>query len=422
MINIFSVLFYILGLTAGVTTVVIGIGSVEANIFTSVLAITVFLKLITSRSIFLKQNSSEKFLIGFYMFGLIANVASIFYQGSVWKKANISVSFTIVFGVLGLLLVFSEDDLKRWSKFFLNGLKVNCIVQIFWGIAQYLLCEFLHIAMNYQLGLLHSRVTVSPKFQVVGLGYERAQYCVLMIIGIIILKNSYLKVLAAMCIVLTQSRSGIIMLAITLVFMHSLKEWKKLMVPNSMKKLVFIFGLLIGAFVLRNWIASYFSEVQNSFITLDVDASGVKHMSYYSYFINTVRSMNPLNTFFGYGTATSGYPYTVLYGINDRGIAWNLESTWLANFWGYGLPGFICWFTWMTKSCATYFKQNKQIFSVFLAVLTGGLGYQLMPNFIITALIFLRASFQSEENKSGSTDKVSVILHDVHAMKEDFSY
>ena len=47
--NIFSYLFFLLGLFVGVTTIIIGIGPLEANVFTSMLAIIVLLKVFSSK-------------------------------------------------------------------------------------------------------------------------------------------------------------------------------------------------------------------------------------------------------------------------------------------------------------------------------------------------------------------------------------
>ena len=380
-------LFYALGLFAGMTTLVVQIGPLEANYFSVILAVTVLCGVVSYRKIFIKYDNNEKYLVYFFAFGLVANILSLTFEGSVWKNANINALVMSIFGVFGMLLVYPLQERRQCSAYFIQGFKINCLIQSIWGVIQDIACTIFHIPLNATLGLLHSRTIVSPTYQVVGLGYERAQYCVLLIIGFTVIKNKYIRLLAAVSVILSQSRTGVIMLILMILFMHSFREWMEIIIKVNIKKLVFFVCGIILLFLLKNWIVQSVTLVQNRFIRIEKDASGVKHLSYYTRFFKTLMNMNPVHTFFGYGTATSGFPYTLLYGTNDRGIAWNLESTWLANFWGYGILGFFSWMNWMIRSCCFYYKNNRKIFAIFLSVLIGGFGYQLMPNFIIVTML-----------------------------------
>ena len=297
-------------------------------------------------------------------------------------------------GVGGLSLVFSQSELARCKSYFIRGLKVNAMIQLLWTILQLFFLNVYHIPLNATLHLYNARSELSLRSQITGLGWERAELCFVLTIGCLLYSNLIIKALMVIMIIITQSRSGIVLIVCAMVmsfdyntFLQRVRKIK----PIRIFELLIVLSCIFGVF---SQIETYVMSLLQRFININNEASGSTHLWYFTQMPKILSNTPVVHLLFGYGGRNSGYAYTLFNGIH-KDIVWDVESTWLQFFWSFGVIGWVYWLRWMISRIISFRKQDRVCFALFLAVLIGGLGYTLLPNWGLTVLIILSSSIDN---------------------------
>ena len=208
------VLFTFLGLFAGMDSIGIYTNTIDITIFTIVLAIIVLYTLIKERKLVLYKNNTLMKLIACMYISSFMNFVML--EGQ-WANTNLLYIISMSIGVGGLSLVFSQSELARCKSYFIRGLKVNAMIQLLWTILQLFFLNVYHIPLNATLHLYNARSELSLRSQITGLGWERAELCFVLTIGCLLYSNLIIKALMVIMIIITQSRSGIVLIVCAMV-------------------------------------------------------------------------------------------------------------------------------------------------------------------------------------------------------------
>ena len=390
-----------LGLTAGMTAIEIGGSNFRINLFSFLLAISVCLAIIHNRQIVIENNKYDKKLLLYYSVAVFFAILGLIIYRGIWQGASARALFTTLLGEVGFVLFLPFSQRSKLSANFIAGLKVNCLIQSIWAILQFTLFTILRIPLNYRLGLANASSRMDVAHQVTGLGNERAQFCLLLLIGIIITKSTFIKIIFSIAIILTESRSGIIMLIVLAIFSIDKSKIKKELHNITRIKLVRNLLIVVGMVIVFYYIAPFVLNLRARFDDISTDASGMRHLSYYTRLPELVMDKVKIYTsLLGYGLAKSGYPYALYYGT--RGItgltnAWSVESSWVNIFWESGIIGFLFWLNWIIYAIKQSFSIDRKIFGLYVSVLIGGIFYQLFPNFITISLIMVTNYYSTQK-------------------------
>lgn len=392
-----KILFFLLGLTANMTTFVVNISIVELNLFSAILYVTVFCGIIIFKKIRYFKGSLSSTPLIYYMAICLSTLLSLLYMPDVWKGANINNLLTTIVGEISFLLLFDEKKMVYLCEYLIKGLKINCIIQSIWAVLQFILCVFAQTPLNYMLGLPNSYPKPLVSYQVCGLGYERAQLCVLLLLGICLFENKFVKFLFFTVIVLTESRCGILMIS---TYIITSIDYRHIHFHFDKKKII---GMLIALFSIIILFKQLFPYLLNSlqrFQNMEFEASGSRHISYYIRLWDLIKKVDLFNVIFGFGIYGSGYPYAKNYGTGTLLEPWIVESNWLMVFWGSGIVGFSCWITWFISYLKRFFRVNRKMFGFICSLFIGCIVYALMPNFIVIPFVVCSYYFYKDNKVS----------------------
>ena len=200
--------------------------------------------------------------------------------------------------------------------------------------------------------------------------------------------------LCTVAIVLTFSRTGIVLLLLATLFSLDYKKiryWGK----ANRKRFIFtvlevlvVFGII---YIFRDTLISTFVSAMDRFDNLSGEASGLTHIRYYQRFGSIVSSQNLIYTIFGYGPSSSGYPYSFYYNSKLSLNYWTVESTWLAIFFSSGLVGTVSYMIWYFKEMTTKFIERKYVFALMIAIFFSGFLYRFLWSYQFVVLLMLLA-------------------------------
>lgn len=390
-----EVLIFMMGMSAGMDALSLKIGTNEMTVFTFLLMVTVITKLNANTKIYLRRR--DKALTIYFAITIISSMISFVNVPKEWYRSNIVNLISTVFGIIGFWLLFNDNNLKTSAEIFLKGFKINCMIQIFWALMQFIMCQFFQLSLNSFCGLKKARESLTLAEQVSGLGWERASLCLTLVYAIILYNNIWIKLVSVFIAVMCQSRSGLILILIV-IFVSM--DWRKLKHLNSNKILkAILFAVAVSVLIAVNFELFYKMIVSTymRFTNLEKEASALGHMSYYQQFPTIITKCYWYQILFGFGGASSGYPYTKFYNrfLNIEG-GWSVESSWLGIFWASGLIGFILFLHWFFNKMI-YFRHNKVIFALLVGIFIGGMGYTLLPTWSVLTLIFILRMSEEQE-------------------------
>ena len=305
--RLFEKLFFLLGLTAGMNCIGIYIGSSGVTLFTVVLLVLVLLGYTRKHaSIKLERVKSPFFgLIFFILLSPIINFV-IDVLPSTWTNRSLITLAANFVGFTSFYMLYGKSELLEFKPFFINGLKINAVIQTIWALAQFLLSRLFRISLNYAIGLYMPKVLNTNA--ITGLTWERAEFTLVLVFGYILFNNNLLmRILAILCITLTESRTGFIISALLIIL--SINYKKLFSIRKIRTSIIFISAIfIILAFVFRNQLIGILSSTYNSIIFYDSTTSGIVHSRHYLYFFSIIKKISWINVLFGFSDGCYGYP------------------------------------------------------------------------------------------------------------------
>lgn len=405
-------MFFLLGLFTSMAILRVPLGFMTITPFNLMMYLLVVFEILY-RNIKISQPNSYIY-IGYLLCLSISSVYNYFSLPSSWGKAN----FTYLFNsfVLGYFLVFFGKDVAQIVKNdFLVGVKVNAWIQLVWGGLQYVLYKATGVSLNQIVfeNLLHiqSSYLQSNVYRGVnrltGLNWEPAYFGLTLIVGYVLSNRLWQKGLFVIGVTIAGSRTSLIaLLTVILVellytFFSRKKVFKKRINQNGVVGIILL--VLFATVIVANWNSLFIgiNSTLSRFQDMTTDPSSKVHAMYYQqlgdllfYKYGLFRSM------FGIGPASSGYAYTLYYGLYEyfSSNPWNIENGVALLFVSSGIIGALCALLWFLVNLYIN-RDRKDVFALITGILIGGITYSYFVNWVWMITFFLSLPNQKTDFK-----------------------
>lgn len=313
-------------------------------------------------------------------------------------KSGIGSSFIQLIFLIIVYIFFAEREKVECLKYYIKGIYISSIIQMFWGYAQIIL-DRLGIDLNTRVfvNFFHMMADSASQYQfgklkVSGLCWNAGNFAPLITFGYVYTDNIYLKFAFFILSFLSGSRTlmlGIILCTIIqLIFQHRRDD------KLTVKKVSLLLGavLIVGLIIVTNlqMIIEKISEIMQLLDILNrikFEGSASTHF-YYLTSIPTITLKNGwISNLFGYGPGCSGYPQSVLMHFYANSEKWTIECDYVNQLWSYGYIGFIIYYYWYLKNALRTMHIDKKYIILFIGFLFEGLFYNITFNWMQFLLI-----------------------------------
>lgn len=402
--------FYLLGIFSTFNAAMINIGNGQLAILNFILLILIVLQIYYKKGhiIFYKYKSIMFFI---FIIFLVSSLGSFYFLNVEWSKQAMLIPVKYILLLFPIFILYNDKELNYYKKYFFKGLYVSTCVQLIWEVFQVVLWKLYSFSLNEYVfqNLLNVKTTHTwtffdgQAFRPTGISWEPANLAMALVIGFILSKNLISKLFFSIGIILSTSRTGIIIwiLCIIIYFLIYLK--KNLFTKRSLlfikKKyifyIIFIFGFFIIFFVInKKYIFEYLNDSFSRFSSNNESStsSTLTHIGYYKLSFDIFTKENIFQFLFGYGTTIAGYPYSKYCGIYAWLGPWTPESDFINLLIGNGVIGFFAYYIFMIKNII-YNKNNIDEFLVLLSILLGGILYIYIGNtwcLLVCIILFIK--------------------------------
>lgn len=326
-----------------------------------------------------------------------------------WMVKAFGFEIKMIFFLFCFIFLFNNEELKKNKMFFFEGLFYASVINLIWGWAQMyfgyiqgininkvVFGELLGIdaGINWDQSVAHNIV-----YRISGLSWETASFAIIEIIGLILTKNYYLRVIIILTLLASTSKTAIILMAVLFVYwlyqklkFIFYKEYIFLR-KKEIFKITVMLALIIGVVsCFSDFAFDYFQRAIDlgllviESLTTNTNASANVHKMYYEKVVYILDNSSIYNCLFGYGMFTAGFPYTQNNLIAFNGV-WSPETDVITILIGNGVIGFIIYYLILAKG---FLKAEDYIDKKFILVqIIGGITYLycqgwMIPLFMIT--------------------------------------
>ena len=314
---------------------------------------------------------------------------------------------------------------------FVYGVYISAVVQLVWGYLQLVLYNWGGIDLNKLVfqNLLHmlsedryASHIAGESLKASGLCWNAGNYAPLILFGLVYSKNNYLKLAFIVMSLISGSRTlllGVIAYYVVLFF-------KKIKIENRVNKKIVIIMIFAATTCVSlviidgQKVFSYFEKtilVFQSMIDFDGNGSSQTHLRYFTEIPAIFKHNSFIHNLIGYGHGCSGYAYPTFPNSVD-GTRWTVECDIVNYLWSYGIIGFLSYYCWQLKNISRISKQNDSAFSLFIALIIEGIGYNItwdwMKLLMISIFILYRGKIDVFHSHSYSkSNNIQIIIwHD----------
>lgn len=393
-----KILFLLLGIFSTLGALMINIGS-QFALFNIILFCIIIFQLIKKRKIIIYSNKFE-FLCLFIIF-LVSSLSSLYFLPTDWSSSSLIVAIKYALLLMPIILLFSNDELNSLRKYFFNGLLISSWIQLLWELLQLVFFNGFGISINQVIfgDILHIKISgpwtviMDGQFRPTGVSWDASNLTLALIMGLILSNNLLYKICFLIGILLSTSRTGIVLLAVYIlyqvfIFMRNTRFRRMNASKKNTGLFILVFGLLLlGFYIFQSFIYTQ-SDLINSvtysfqrfFTTFDTSSytqsgsSALVHQNYYNNIFSLMNKSSLYQIFFGYGTCVAGYPFTYFFREYTDIGPWTPESDFITLLFGNGIIGLLLYY----KTIYTLLKWNKRDIknvSIILMIFVGGITY-----------------------------------------------
>lgn len=392
-------LFFIAGLTAGMTCIGLYSGNGGITLFTLIQFLLVLAALFLRHPVIQSDRINSPFF-GLIICIVVSPVINCFILPPLWQNRSLKDLLSNILGLASFYLLYGRKDILKYRGHFVKGLKINFVIQAFWTIAQFVIGHVFGVSLNYYIGLYMPKVLEVT--EVSGLTWERAELSLVLIIGYILFEdNLFMRMLAIVCLLLTGSRTALIMASVLVLLTFNYKRilLRKTHRGIHLKDAVVVFIAIVLLMCFSKTILDMFSKTFYSIKNYRHSGSGMAHFQLYERVFLILTNISLPNLLFGFSGGCSGYPYSLYVGRNI-GLTWTVESTILSYLFSYGIVGLASWFMWMMKSAKdSIMNRENDIGRLFWVIVIGSFFYSLLSNWGLTDLLILAETIKEPENE-----------------------
>lgn len=352
---------------------------------------------------------------------IITSAVSFITLPDSWFYGAISRTIKIVIIIVSLMLLWTQKQLLVLRERFIRGLYYSAVINMLWAWLQmycgYILGininrlvfqDILHLSSNvyWDQSVAHDIV-----YRMSGLSWEPASFGLIACIGYILTKNNIVKMLFAITILLSTSKSGIICLAILFIrdiwsFIVNKKNIVSSMI-NQKGIIVFLIVLVSTGLIWLEYdnyimnalenIAFIFDLIITSIVSPQDNFSSNIHSTYYIELWNVLSSVDFVNFLFGTGMFSSGYIYEVKRIVIMQGV-WIPESDFITIVVGNGVVGGILYYSILIKNIML--RENYINTSLSILLFVFGFFYGQCTGWIVMVFLLSLCEGRFREKKT----------------------
>lgn len=308
-----------------------------------------------------------------------------------------AVQFCCVF-VLFIYLSMKENI--EIGVYFIKGVHVSALIQLFWGYIQIITNKFgidinTLIFDNY-LNMYNGTATHYSDNNVIkisGFCWNAGNYAPLMIIGYLLSNNIIIKFGFILIALISGSRTLIFGMIICLFLQVLLKKIQNGIITQ--KRLLFycvIFAIICIGFLLKYNVIFYkILSILNSLNVVknfSTEGSTNTHVMYLLNVLDVARKNDIISNMFGYGPKCSGYPFVKYYDFYSDIGKWCVECDPVNTLWNYGAIGFGTYYFWYFKNFIKC-RRNIMYKVLFLTLFLMGFMYNITFNWVFLFLLII---------------------------------
>ena len=399
--DVYRKIYLWIGITCTGSALSVGLGSVKMGVFNWLLIFSLLIRIVQiyTNKERLYTPCRLKSIYIFCLCLLVSTFMSMIYLPKAWIINSFSLSFKLIIYLGGIISLFSNEQLLVIKKYFFRGLYYGTLCQLCWGGMQAICWYGFRVNLNktifgdvLQIGVSSGiswdgNILGDTIMRFTGLSWEPANFALVMLVGIILSKKIIVKILFALMIIFSYSKTGFLALMILVVCLviEKLKECicnKRLFLTYIFFYKVFFLFLILALLIVVEldkftYLFSVINEgLDNLYIAImtEESMSGNIHKMYYLALLDVLSESNFEQILFGYGTFSAGYPYAMLniipYGVDG---AWNPETDFVTLLVGNGLIGAICYYYMIVSNI--FCSKRKESMLLMIVILTCGITY-----------------------------------------------
>lgn len=371
------------------------------SLFYLLIAVAILMRCLRFKFVFSPYRCKGILWISFFvLLSMILNVALCDYsmlEGE-WKGGIVKNSLTFVLVINGISLLYKPDERACLKKYFVDGLYASCICQLIWGFLELIFWNLKGININEIIfqDFLHVRLNVIWTFisgdslRIAGIGWEPAYFSLAMVAGYLLSSKQILKYLFVLFVIISSSRTGIIMMVFAIVSEQLFFNPKEESYRYIKRIIYIVMGILFFGCCI--WFVPSIRTVAESTIMSTIKwnttTSGRTHFLYIQLLPDVLQKVPLGHILFGYGYGGSGIPY-MLYtkSFAGRTGAWAVESELLNIFWGLGIPGGIAYYSFIVEMIIKNADKTVKILAICL--LAGGPFYVYSGTWLMFFLVLV---------------------------------
>ncbi len=415
-----KILFYILGLTSTMMILKLQIGSFDLTLFNLILYIIAMfplLQILKSKKLIIPRSNMYFYFLLILLGSTLVN--ALFYKEAVWFRICIKNIFSFILPQILFLLGMRrlpEEHIRQ----FMAGFRLSVILQLLYGLLQYLFYEFTGRNVNSLLfGYLKESFYTSTNrrggtIAVSGLGYHPTYFAITMVMGFIIFDNIFIQLLCVFLVILSSSKTGLITLGVAFFAKGIYRVWaekkenRKLWINKTASRMVMgitVSIILIGSYRNIPILKELFTNTVSLIINYSKDGSGSTHAGYYRNAGHYLEKLGFLKGIFGGGSGTSGY--VLKYFGRDTGAAWSIESDILDILFNSGFTGFILYYAWNLMNIWKK-RFDKKNFTIWVSLFIAGIFYNFIGSWVTVLLVILQAADLNKDTVNNVTVSAAV--------------
>lgn len=318
--------------------------------------------------------------------------------------ANFSMRAGIKLAGLMILLIIVLDDteIEEAKNAFFKGIDFAAYIEFAWMILQSIVWNLKGISLNtlfFGTGMAYQNGTMVLS----GLSWERADTVLVFSIATAMTENKWLKLVCLLGVIMTSSRTGILMLACIYAFNAIVYMKKQKINIEKIKKIILIMPIIliavIGIFLTQQgminklvgqigYLLKRISWVFNGGNDYSRNATD-PHILYYMWLPQALKQISWKQILVGCGTRISGWVYSNLFGYYKHLSAWNIECDFISLILGNGIIGAV--FYYLSLLCIFLKNNDDKVRAIIFMIFVSGFAYQLYTasaSLIILVLCF----------------------------------
>ena len=297
-----------------------------------------------------------------------------------WTSRSIN-NYILMSAVFILYFILREN--KEYGKIYLRGIMISCIIQYLVCYLEYILFTLANFDLTQKLFNIETKLK-DTRPAISGLTTNPGMIVPVILIGLCLSKNLFIKVMSLSATLIINSSTGILCVGAYFVIYIIISVHKKFLYGWNLKKIIFAITTLAFLFLLffeplRNSIINlshYATDRVNSAATNEAEymSSTYVHFRYYNSIPYIFDHIPIIRILFGYGKNCSGIPFIEYYSQYTDQL-WIPESDPISMLYDVGIFGFAAFYTLLGKITIDLYRK-KTLHGIFmLCVLFGGIFY-----------------------------------------------